>query len=104
MVGIIYPEPSLGTDCYSEMEKKPYEPISCTYYDYIEHFAVLKQVVHIRYYGDDGNPKELDTVILDTLNKKEEGEFIILNNLDHPLRMDRIISINEHILADYKSC
>ena len=51
---------------------KEYQAISCTYYDYIEHYGVLKKIVTIQYLND------LDEKSLDYLERS-----ICLKNLKY---------------------
>ena len=78
---------------------KKYTPISCTFYDYIEHYAVKKTLVTIVYMNENGEQQSVQARIDDTLNNKKE-EFICLSN-GQKIRMDYLISINQHRLSDY---
>lgn len=82
---------------------KEYKAINCSYYDYIEHFAVLRQVVHIQYLNDSDESSSIKSIILDTKNDGH-AEYMIVKNLDQPIRLDRIISIEDKVLADYSNC
>jgi len=78
-----------------------YQPISCVFYDYIEHYALKKEIVELSF--KDGNEKKiLHTRLLDT-KSKNKVEYVQIEGKEW-IRMDRIISINEHILADYNQC
>jgi Rho-binding antiterminator len=82
------------------MEK--YKPISCEFYDYIEHYAMRREVIEIRFRDQDGTVKTIHDMIGNTRIYDGE-EFIVLKN--HPqIRMDQIISLNEHKLDQYPSC
>lgn len=83
------------------MEK--YKPISCTYYDYIEHYAVLKAVVVIQYWNEQHEKSSIESVILDTKNDGT-AEYMMVRDLDNPIRMDRIISIDGKLQSDYSAC
>ncbi|MEL7122086.1 MAG: hypothetical protein AAFO07_21745 [Bacteroidota bacterium] len=81
---------------------KTYQPISCVFYDYIEHYAVLRKAVDI-VYEEEGKQKTVNSKILDTQNTGT-AEYVILKSLNEPLRMDRIISIDGIQLKDYQQC
>lgn len=82
---------------------KKYKPISCVYYDFIEHYATRKEIVNITMKGKGAHPVELKSRILDT---KTEGqiEYLLLDETKEWIRMDHIISLNEHKLSDYQDC
>ena len=75
-----------------------YQPISCVFYDYIEHFATTGEEVTFVYRNEAGEEVAVRTVIRDT-EVKEKVEYVHLSTPPTRLRMDRIVRINEHVLA-----
>ena len=78
---------------------KKYKPISCSFVDIIEHYAVLKENVITRY-------KEADQIleknaVIKTWYNDGKAEYMSLIGFDHDIRIDKIISINEHDLKNY---
>jgi len=82
--------------------KQPYIPISCVYYDLIEHYAVRKEVVHIIIQSEKG-PEEFHSRILDT-RVKEKVEYMLIETPAMSIRMDQIVSLNGEKLSDFTSC
>ena len=80
-----------------------YQPISCVFYDYIEHYAVLRKAVDIVYKDEEGKKQTVNSKILDTQNTGT-AEYVLLKSLNEPLRMDRIISIDGIQLKDFQVC
>jgi len=87
------------------MAVKKYQPISCVFYDLIEHYATLRKAVTIQYLKELGKEeiltikaKILDTKIIDKV------EHVIIEGLEDPIRMDRLISIEGEVLANYNKC
>lgn len=79
-----------------------YQPISCVFYDYIEHFAMRKEIVELLV--KDGNGERmLKTRILDT-KAKDKVEYLLVEATAEWIRMDQIIRINEHKMSDYNLC
>jgi len=79
-----------------------YKPISCEYYDYIEHYAVKGEIITIEFMDDYSFISTIQDVILDT-HIKDKEEFIILKS-GKRIRMDHVIRLNDYILSDYPSC
>lgn len=79
------------------MEK--YKAISCTFVDIIEHFATRKEIVLIKFY-EGTTIKELSDVITTWYNESS-GEYLRLENYNLDIRLDKLISINEHSLSNY---
>jgi len=69
-----------------------YQPIDCNYYDYIEHFAVLKKPIAIEFYDEQFNPSSVDAIIRTTL--VSHGEESIILDTGQQIRMDKIISLD----------
>lgn len=83
--------------------EKKYQPISCVYYDFIEHYAIRKEKVTIVWKDRDDREVQLNSRILDT-KTEAKVEFMLLEATQEWIRMDRIISLNEHKLADFQDC
>lgn len=82
---------------------KKYQPISCTFYDYIEHYAMRKELIRILLKNDMGGHEQFHSRILDT-KTQDRVEYFLLEATTEWIRMDRIISLNEHRLSDYQNC
>jgi Rho-binding antiterminator len=82
---------------------KEYKAISCTYYDYIEHYATLKQMVNIQYKDEANQLQSIQSIILDTKNNGK-AEYIIVKDMEQPIRLDNLVSIEDKKLADYWEC
>ncbi len=78
-----------------------YQPISCTFHDYIEHYIVRAEVVNIKF-SENVSEISLDSRILDSYTTNTKEEFIEIENYSKHIRLDRIISINEHNLKDFE--
>ena len=77
-----------------------YQPISCVFYDYIEHYATRGEVVELVYRNEAGEAHAVRTVLLDT-EVSEKVEYVHLSTSPGRLRLDRIVRINAHELRDY---
>ena len=82
------------------MKKK--NPISCVFYDWIEHYATKKEVVEIRINTPEGE-QLIRSRILDTRAEKGK-EYILLENNQEWLDLSYLIAINEHKLSDLEDC
>jgi len=82
--------------------KNNYIPISCVYYDLIEHYAVRREVISIIVQGEN-ELKQYQSKILDT-KVKDKVEYMIIETPNISIRMDQIISLNGEKLSDYSSC
>lgn len=82
---------------------KTYKAISCTYYDYVEHYATLRQVVDILYKDEADKIQSIKSIILDTKNDGN-AEYMIVKDVEQPIRLDKLISIADKKLADYWEC
>ena len=83
--------------------EKPYTPIDCNFYDRIEHFAVLRKPIEMVLLDDSGAEMTLEARILDT--RIANGvEFILVEGLEDPIRMDRIIRLEGHLNPGENSC
>lgn len=71
---------------------KPYEPINCSYYDYLEIYAMRKTLVDIKLKGEKGEEVILSTRI-NTLKAIDGEEFMYLED-GSVHRLDKLISIN----------
>ena len=77
-----------------------YRPISCVFYDYIEHYATTGEEVEFVYRNEALEEVSIRTVITDT-EVKDKVEFVHLSTPPTRLRMDRIVRIGEHELKGY---
>lgn len=75
-----------------------YQPIDCSFYDRLEHYAVLGRQVNIVYRDPDGVTIEKLATIKDLRNSKDE-EFLYTDDLiTDPIRLDNLISVDGHLL------
>jgi len=78
---------------------KPYIPISCSFYDYLEEAATLKRLSVIDYY-ENGENVNVESRIA-TLLVRDKVEYMLLEN-EETIRLDTLISFNGKALP--KSC
>lgn len=78
---------------------QPYIPINCSFYDYLEEAATLKQVSIIEHV-ENGVTSKVESRIK-TLFIKDKVEFMELED-GRPIRLDNLISFNGKPLP--KSC
>lgn len=71
---------------------KPYQPISCIFYDYLEEAATLGQAADISYVDLDGSVISIAGKIKDLQTKNSE-EFLVLEN-GKSIRLDSISEFN----------
>jgi Rho-binding antiterminator len=74
------------------MINRPYQPIDCGLYDYLEKWATLRTQVEIIYIDENKVPKQITTLIAD-LKTISSVEYLILPNKT-TLRLDDILTIN----------
>jgi len=79
-----------------------YQPISCYFYDLLIEFATKKETVEVTYLMDNTPQNILDVSILDVFTQKGE-EFMKLSS-GQLIRLDHLISVNDHKLPGNKSC
>ncbi|MBX2818663.1 MAG: hypothetical protein KTR29_03245 [Rhodothermaceae bacterium] len=80
-----------------------YIPISCSYYDRLEAWAVRREIVTINYTNsEDGEPQSIQGVIVD-LYSKEKAEYLRLNT-GETIRLDALQSVNNIPLPSESSC
>lgn len=70
-----------------------YSPINCSFYDLIEHYAVLRKVIDIEFLDPEGGNRLLHTRILDTRHG-EDGEYVLLEAEKILVRMDQLIALD----------
>ena len=73
-------------------DKKPYKPINCYYYDYLEIYAMRKTLVEIKLKDEDNAEFTISTRI-SNLKAIDGEEFMYLEN-GSVYRLDKLISIN----------
>ena len=77
----------------------PYIPINCSFYDYLEEAATLKQKALITYF-EQGETLQVEARIK-TLFIKKKVEYMLLEN-EQNIRLDNLVSFNGKPLP--KSC
>ena len=83
-------------------KEEKYIPISCVYYDLIEHYAVRKETVNI-VIQEEEKLVEYHSKILDT-KVKDKVEYMIIATPNISIRMDLIVSLNGEKLSDFNAC
>lgn len=83
------------------MEK--YTPISCDFYDWIEHYATKKQVVTIRF-KDANNQEQTARCKILTTSTAPDGEYLYFNAGVPSIRLDHLIAIEDQLLANFQAC
>jgi len=80
------------------MEKQPYQPISCDFYDELELLALRKTPATILIQTEDG----IATInsVIHTFQTKNKEEFMILED-GQSIRLDLLISVNGKELKNY---
>lgn len=79
---------------------KKYKPISCSFYDELELFALRKMKVEIIFKNEEAKEQRTRSSIK-TIETSKGEEFLILAN-GEKLRLDKLVSVNGKILG--KSC
>jgi len=77
--------------------KRPYTPISCSFVDLIEHYAVKRLEIPVVYYDKENKVSVSDRI--KTWETKDSVEYIILLN-GTTIRMDDIVSIDGNSLSE----
>lgn len=72
-----------------------YKPIDCDFYDYLEIYALHKELVSIQYLSFEGITSEVEDVIID-LRIVDNAEWVFLKK-NPRLRADQILKIGDHI-------
>lgn len=80
---------------------KKYIPISCVFYDLLEHYATRKQVVKIVFLSEE-QEIHLEGIIVDFEMNATKEEFLVINN--QRIRLDYLISVDGKRLADFTFC
>jgi Rho-binding antiterminator len=82
------------------MEK--YIPISCNYYDHLEALATLGKKVQIQFLDNLEKETTIEDKIVD-FQIIQKVEYLILAE-GTAIRLDRLISVDQILLSDFKSC
>ncbi|NMM50187.1 hypothetical protein [Marinigracilibium pacificum] len=77
--------------------EKPYKPISCSFYDYLEAYIIKGKPVDLKFYEDNGALTDIN-VKLKNLKTVSGEEFLIFEG-GKEIRLDQLISI-ENIQLD----
>ena len=81
------------------MEKQPYHPISCHFYDELELLAVRKKNCEIIYQDGTGTPISITSKIVD-FKIEEKVEYMVLED-GEKIRLDYLISVDGIKLEGY---
>ena len=80
---------------------KKYTPISCVFYDFLEHYATINKEVEIVYLENLENKQVTGVIGNLSINDKKE-EVLTVNDLN--IRLDLLISVDGNLLADFNHC
>lgn len=86
---------------FVQLTMKKYTPISCVFYEFLEHYATIKKEVEIVYL-DDSVKKKVVGVIADLSINDQKKEVLTINDLN--IRLDLLISVDGKMLADFNHC
>jgi len=75
-----------------------YRPVSCSFIDYVEHYATLRMEVSVCY-TDAAGTKVCITTQIRTWILEDGVEYLVLAT-GLRVRMDHVVSVAEHVLAD----
>jgi len=84
-----------------EIKRETYIPISCNLYDEFEALATLGKQVHIHYDLD-----QIRTCVegfIKDFRIRNKVEYMILES-GLEIRLDHLISVNDLIMSDWRSC
>lgn len=76
-----------------------YQPISCSFYDFLEAAAARNKEVEVEYYNEDKEVVTITTKVKDLYAKNGE-EFIILEN-GAKFRLDNLVAFDGQVLAEF---
>lgn len=79
----------------------PYVPISCAFHDVLEHLAMRRQPVQLRFRAADGSVQQR-TARIDDLYSQRGEEYLRTDGGD-TLRLDRLLQADGVRLADYQA-
>lgn len=79
--------------------QKPYQPISCDFYDVLEAFAMAKKPVQIRFRDTEGLVQQHCAAISDLFSR--EGSEFLLTSAGETVRLDQLLTVDDFRLADY---
>ena len=83
------------------MKNEKYIPVNCDFVDVIEHYATLRETIHLHYLDD-----QVPTCIMaqiETWINKGGTEYLRLKNHNQLIRLDHILSIND-VSPDTNMC
>ena len=78
---------------------KPYQPISCSFYDELEALATLKQIVKITFFDDNKQQQTIRGKIIN-LYTKEKVEFLEIDK-GLTIRLDKLVKVGDKALRNY---
>ena len=80
-----------------------YQAVICNFYDYLEHFATLREQIEIRFLTSDGKTHSVSTKILD-IQQSTEGEFIVIQVTPERIRLDHLLSVGGIEAGKFPAC
>lgn len=81
--------------------KRPYQPISCNFYDRLEEAVTLRRIVCLRYWGSESELMVNGTIR--DLYIRDGAEWLELTD-GTAIRLDDLIALDEHLLPPGRSC
>ena len=83
----------------SNISSDSYRPISCNFYDELEAYATLKQIVEINFWDENGHAKTVNGKIINLYTLKKV-EFLELDS-SLTIRLDQLIKVGDKELKNY---
>lgn len=80
-----------------------YTPISCSFYDRLEAWAVRRERVEIQFRSQENDAVQHVTGIIADLFSKDKAEYLIVST-GEKIRLDWLISVNNIPLPESGSC
>lgn len=77
----------------------PYAPINCEFHDVLEATATRRRTASIRFTDEDGVPQQRNARII-ALYANGGSEYAELDTGER-IRLDRLVSVDGEVLADY---
>ena len=83
--------------------KTPYTPISCSFYDRLEAWAVRREHVEIQFRRNDSDTIQLVSGVIADVFSKDNAEYLIVST-GEKIRLDRLVAVNNIPLPESGSC
>ena len=85
----------------------PYQPIDCSFYDYLEHYTTLRARIKVVYHSVENKIIQIENARIVNLTGGRNGEYVHLETPETPknivIRMDYLISVGEAKAASFNN-